>query len=70
MHYWMIALEELSLPIIERGGMVEEQMSEKEFSKLLIGVAWKTGKKRLWIDCELPLQERLVEEARRLMNSL
>lgn len=43
MHYWMIALEELSWPIIERGFMVEEQVIEKEFSKLLIGVAWKTG---------------------------
>ena len=40
----MIALEELSLPIIDCGCMVEEQVSEKEFSKLLVG---KTGEKRL-----------------------
>ena len=40
-HYWMIALEELSLPIIDHGCMVEEQVSEKDFSKLLVAVARK-----------------------------
>ena len=70
MHYWMIVLEELSLPIVERGCRVEEQVSEEEFSKLLVGFARKTGEKRLWIDCTLPLRERAFEEARHLMTSL
>ncbi len=70
MYYWMMALEEVSLPIIERGFVVEEQVSKKEFSKLLAGVVQKTGEKRLWIDCKLGGGKRVREESCRLVTSL
>ena len=63
-------LEEVCLPIIERGCMVEEQVSEKEFSKLLARVVRKTGERGLRIDCKLPWGERSREGARRLVVSL
>ena len=65
-----MALEEAFLPIIERGRMVEEKVSEKEFSKLLAGVVRKIGESGLWVDCKLRLEGRLREEARRLVTSL
>ena len=54
MYYKMMALEEIILPIIERGRIVEEQVGEKAFSKLLARVVRKTGEMGLWIDCKLP----------------
>lgn len=69
MCYWMMALEEICLPINKRGCMVEEQVSE-EFSKLLAGVVRKTGGKSLLLDCKLLWEERLREEVRRLATSL
>ena len=69
MYYWMMALEEIFLPINKRGCMVEEQVSE-EFSKLLAGVVRKTGGKSLLLGCKLLWGEWLREEARRLATSL
>ena len=63
-NYRMIAIEEVSLLIIERGRTVVEQMSGKGFSKLFAGVVRKTGEKGPWIDC------KLREGARRPLTSM
>ena len=45
MYYSMMALEEITSPIIERECRMEEQVSEKAFSKLLAGLVEKTWRR-------------------------